>query len=271
VLFHNNPDVYSQAISSFLSGCDGMICIVDNSGSPLINELFDHPRVVYKFSGSNVGFGAGHNLALKQLSYNSQFHLFLNPDVLFTSEVLPGLLEVFRCDLNAGAVMPRVVYFSGVDQRLSKLLPSPLDLIFRRFIPLKSFQAWINKRYELWGLNMDSITQIPSLSGCFLLCRTPILQALGGFDERYFMYLEDVDLVRRIGDSSKTLFVPFYKVTHKYEKGSYSSRVLLAHHMLSAIKYFNKWGWFFDPARRRRNNQVLELLRPSSKKKFRYF
>lgn len=264
VLFNSEQSLYEGAIKSILAYEEVSLYIVDNSPTPLKSELFLDNRISYFHSSKNVGFGAGHNLALKQIGLSSEVHLFLNPDLLFSPDVLPKLLDFFQNDLNIGAAMPKVLYFSGADQRLCKLLPTPLDLIFRRFFPFKKFQLWINRRYELWDLKGHNVFECPNLSGCFLLCRTSVLQFLGGFDERYFMYLEDVDLVRRIGDSFKTLYIPSLEITHKYEKGSYRSGILLFHHVRSAVKYFNKWGWFYDPVRRKRNNSVLHKLKSFS-------
>jgi GT2 family glycosyltransferase len=118
----------------------------------------------------------------------------------------------------------------------------------------------INRRYELRDLPQKTTVDVPSLSGCFLLMRSDVFRRIKGFDERYFMYLEDVDLVRRIGDIARTVFDPHVTVTHAYGKGSYRSFKLLSYHTKSAITYFFKWGWFFDQARRTRNKIVLEKL-----------
>jgi len=102
--------------------------------------------------------------------------------------------------------------------------------------------------------------QVPSLSGCFMLLRTEVLKVVGGFDERFFMYCEDFDLCRRIGQVSKTIYYPDVSVIHNYEKGSYKNSKLLRYHIQSSVKYFNKWGWFFDKERRRINNDTLDRL-----------
>lgn len=260
VLFHNDSALYGQAIQSFLNGCDGVLYVVDNSSIPLEHDLFRHPRVRYLYPGRNLGFGAAHNLAIAEISPVSSCHLFLNPDISFGPEVLTHLINVMRDSLGIGVLMPRINYPDGSLQRLCKLLPTPVDLILRRFIPLKSVQSGINRRYELHDLPQDRLIDVPTISGCFMIVRTELLRNLGGFDERYFMYLEDVDLVRRIGDEARVVYDPCVCVTHAYAKGSYRNKKLLAYHMASAVRYFTKWGWWFDSVRRKRNSAVLSYI-----------
>ena len=112
-----------------------------------------------------------------------------------------------------GLVMPKILYPNGDVQYLCKLLPTPIDLIIRRFIPIKSFQRRMNNKYELRFTNYNSEMEVPSLSGCFMFIRCEILGQSGIFDERYFMYAEDFDLCRRIGMLSKTIFYPNAQVS----------------------------------------------------------
>jgi len=260
VLFHNDPTQYGQAIRCFLEGCEGILYVVDNSLAPLQHELFEHPRVRYVYAGKNLGFGKAHNRAFAMAGGTSDAHLLLNPDILFEPHVLPELGRFLSANPKAGAVMPRITYPDGSLQRLCKLLPTPVDLIFRRFIPSGRIKAKINQRYEMHALAQDRPSRVPTLSGCFLLIRSDLLHRLGGFDERFFMYMEDVDLVRRIGDVSDAVYLPSVQVTHAYAKGSYRSLKLLVYHLRSAIFYFNKWGWIFDKDRRERNKKVLADL-----------
>lgn len=260
VLYHNDPRDYELAVRSFLDGCDGTIYVVDNSRQPLESELFQQPRVDYFFSGRNLGFGAGHNLAISRLPSTSKAHVLINPDICFEADVLPYLLRRLEEDEEIGVLMPRVVYPNGDLQLLCKLLPTPINLIFRRFLPSEYARNWINHRYELHRLPQDRPSDIPSLSGCFLIIRTSLLAKVGGFDEKYFMYMEDVDLVRRIGDFSRTVYDPSVSVIHHYEKGSYKNYKLLKYHLKSAIIYFNKWGWIFDRTRKTRNATALRNI-----------
>lgn len=261
VLFHNNPDIYELSIKSFVNSCDGVMYVVDNSSEPSRSNFLSHPRVRYLYSGNNLGFGAAHNLAFAAINPESNFHLILNPDISFSSEVLPHLIDLMQCHSNIGVVMPSVKYPDGSLQHLCKLLPTPVDLILRRFCPVKAVIHRINRRYELHCLPRDHLVDVPTVSGCFLLVRTKLLLSLGGFDERYFMYLEDVDLVRRIGDVARVVCDPRVSVTHAYAKGSYRNMKLLCHHIISGMRYFTKWGWWFDSERRRRNVAALSLFR----------
>ena len=108
--------------------------------------------------------------------------------------------------------------------------------------------------------NYDKEMEVPALSGCFMFLRVDVLKKVGMFDERYFMYAEDLDLCRRIGEVSHTMFYPAVSVYHAYEKGSYKNKKLLKYHICSVIKYFNKWGWMFDAKRTHKNRECLRKL-----------
>ena len=260
VLFHNDPSQYELAMHSYLNACDGTLYVVDNSTIPLGHDLFEHPRVRYVYVGENLGFGKAHNRAIGMAAGTADVHLLLNPDISFDPQVLSELEQFLCANPDVGAVMPRINYPDGSLQHLCKLLPTPIDLVFRRFIPSERIKAKINQRYEMHGLAQDQPSCVPTLSGCFLLIRSNLLHCLGGFDERFFMYMEDVDLVRRIGDVAQTVYLPSVYVVHAYAKGSYRSRKLLGYHLRSAFQYFNKWGWLFDGTRKARNRQALEYI-----------
>jgi GT2 family glycosyltransferase len=86
---------------------------------------------------------------------------------------------------------------------------------------------------------------------------------LNGFDERYFMYLEDVDLCRRALQLTKIYYCPETTIVHVFNKGSYKSKLLLWYHIRSAITYFNKWGWFFDKKDMRIIISIYEISQKS--------
>ena len=94
-----------------------------------------------------------------------------------------------------------------------------------------------------------------------MFVRTSVFEKSGLFDPRYFMYLEDYDLIRRINMNSKTIFYPGVSIIHGHAKESYKNGKLLKIHIQSAIKYFNKWGWFFDNERKRINQEILSVIK----------
>jgi GT2 family glycosyltransferase len=159
---------------------------------------------------------------------------------------------------DIGNIMPQVRYPNGEIQYLCKLLPTPVDLIFRRFMPFKKWQEKRNEKHELRWTGYDKIMNVPNLSGCFMFLRCNVLQEIGLFDEHIFMYLEDVDLNRRIHTKYKTIYFPKRSITHEYAKASYKNKRLLLAHVNSSIYYFNKWGWFFDQERKSMNRQCLQ-------------
>ena len=84
---------------------------------------------------------------------------------------------------------------------------------------------------------------VPFAQGSFLVIRTELFRQLGGFDERYFLYMEDADLCRRVNEVSELRYCPKAEVIHKWGKGSHKNFKLFCIHVKSMIAYFGKWGW----------------------------
>ncbi|ULQ59885.1 hypothetical protein K7I13_00590 [Brucepastera parasyntrophica] len=101
---------------------------------------------------------------------------------------------------------------------------------------------------------------VPYLSGCFMFFRVAALITEGFFDERFFMYPEDIDITRRIHRKYKTMYYPDISIMHIHEAASYKDKKMLKIHIINLIRYFNKWGWFFDKERRTINKNVLTQL-----------
>lgn len=210
----------------------------------------------------NLGYGAGHNIAIREsIDIGATYHIVVNPDIYFEEGVIEKLIIYMNKYSEVGLVMPRVLYPNGELQYLCKLLPTPFDLLFRRFLPWRRYVEKKNEKYELRFTNYSREMEVPSLSGCFMFVRIAVLKKVGGFDERYFMYAEDLDLCRRIGKVSRTMYYPNVVVYHEYAKGSYKNRRLLRYHLSSVVKYFNKWGWVWDLDRKIINKRILDNLK----------
>jgi GT2 family glycosyltransferase len=268
VIYNNNRKELQSLINCITDDNVEFIYVVDNSSSDNLKTFVCdlHRKIIYIQGQGNIGYGAGHNIAIKKsIAQGAKYHLVLNPDIVFERGVIEKLLEFMDENYTIGLVMPKILYPNGNIQYLCKLLPTPADLIFRRFFAFTSWTKKRKERYELQAMNYEQVHfDIPSLSGCFMLFRTEVLEKIMGFDELYFLYMEDIDLCRRAHQVSKTAFYPSVSVVHNYAKGSYKNYKLLRYHIYSAIKYFNKWGWFFDKERKKVNKKILQELNYNS-------
>ena len=259
VAFHTEPDILSRAIARFLrSAVSGKIVVVDNSRDNALEQAALESGAEYVFTGRNIGYGRGHNIALRRFLDESVYHLVLNADVLFEPTVLDELFVFMQTNPNVGLVMPKVVYPDGSTQHLCKRIPTAFDLFTRRFLPgpLRNMASARMLRYECRHLDLDQSLSAGFLSGCFMFLRMQALRAAGLFDENIFMYMEDVDLTRRIHEHFDTVYYPYGSITHEHAGGSRTNLNLLRYHLVSTIYYFMKWGWFFDAKAARINCEI---------------
>lgn len=226
----------------------GHIFLIDNSSQATAE--FQQLGVTYIFNGKNMGYGAAHNIALRlSIATDTTYHLVVNPDIRFDAAILSRIVHFMDENSEIGQLMPKVFYPDGRIQYLCKLIPTPADLIFRRFLPEK----WTVKqtaKFEMRNSGYNQITDVPYLSGCFMFLRVEALRESGIFDERFFMYPEDIDLTRRIHRSFRTVFYPEVSIVHYHERSSYKNMKMLLIHMLNLSRYFCKWGWLFDSERK---------------------
>lgn len=261
VTYHTRPSDLIRLINCVQKSNISIFYIVDNSSNDSLREYSKLSDKIKYIHSENLGFGHGHNIAIElALQTNSKYHVVINPDIYWNGNVIEDLEKFMDKNPDCGQVMPKILYPNGDIQYLCKLLPTPIDLLGRRFMPFRSIQKKLDRKYELHDSGYNKKMEIPSLSGCFMFLRTDVLRKVGIFDNRYFMYAEDLDLCRRIGEVSKTIFYPNVVVFHEYEKGSYKSKKLLKYHICSIVKYFNKWGWFFDKKRKAVNKKCLNKL-----------
>ena len=259
IVTYNTPhQSIKKLINCVLESIVDVIFIIDHSQNDSLSILGNISNRIHYIRNANIGYGGGHNVAInKAIELNSKYHIVINPDIFFEKGVIEELYNYMEKNIECGLLMPKILYPNGEMQYLCKLLPTPYDLFIRRFLPFKKYVEMRNAKYELRSMDYDSIMEVPSLSGCFMFINMDVLKKIGSFDERFFMYAEDVDLCRRIGSISKTVYYPNVCVYHEYEKGSYKSFKLLKYHTISMIKYFNKWGWFIDKKREEANKNCL--------------
>jgi GT2 family glycosyltransferase len=169
------------------------VIVVDNDSRDGSRETAHHrfPQFEVFNSGSNLGFARANNLARSRIK--SDLVLFLNPDTILLKNSLHPMLEFIREHSEVGAVGCRMLYPDGVvhEQGL-QYFPSPWTEFLNMLFLSQRTSGWLRRWLPYLDPNQSGYV-IKLYGGC-LLCRKEILDQVGWFDERYFMYAEDVDL-----------------------------------------------------------------------------
>ena len=241
VIYKENLKVLENAIDSFLgSPLSKKLYIIDNSPSNEFKNKIQNDSVEYIYSNKNVGFGKGHNSIFHKLTSENKYHLILNPDVRFHPEILEKLVLKMESNESFSMIAPRVLNSNNELLYTARRYPSLFELIFRFLGIFKKFTI----RGEYKNQNHKKSFSPDFVQGSFMLFKTEDLLRLEGFDERYFMYMEDVDICRKIDLSGKRkLYFPATEIIHTHRKGSSKEFRLFFIHISSIIKYFIKWGF----------------------------
>lgn len=243
VAYNNQADV-RDAVRSIMEHTNGRlskkIYIVDNSteANQLSSLAEEYEDVVYQRPGGNLGFGGGHNYVLPEL--DSQYHAIVNPDILLTEDSFFVLLSFLK-QSQAGMAVPRLLDEQGNLQAVYRRDLTVFDMAVRMFLP--SHFCKRQHYHTMQDMDYGKPFPVPFAQGSFLVIRTELFRELGGFDERYFMYMEDADLCKRVNDVSSLWYCPDTAVIHKWERGSHKDMRLLRIHISSMFRYFCKWGW----------------------------
>jgi len=268
VLFNTNEEMLDRVINSFNPNSENKILfLLDNSPVRSKYSFNNSYNIEYIFNGQNLGYGTAHNVALKMaIQQNYDYHIVLNPDLYFKSEIVDELNTFMENNTDTVYVLPNVVYPDGELQCLCKKLPTPFNMFLRRFLPKIGLLKKVDDDFSLKKSGYDKIINPPCLSGCFMFLRLSAIRDMNlFFDDRFFMYYEDFDLIRRCHRIGKTAFYPHVTITHNHARQAYTSVRMLLIFGMSTIKYFNKYGWFFDRERKMMNQkidiEIAELVR----------
>jgi N-acetylglucosaminyl-diphospho-decaprenol L-rhamnosyltransferase len=202
--------------------------------------------------GLNVGYGAGITQAIQAAPKDLEFFVISNPDVIFAEGAIDELIAAARRNPRAGAVGPRIIDETGAVYPSARALPSLRTgighALFSRVWPSN---PW-TRRYRNEDAP-DGERVAGWLSGACLLVRRTAFEEIHGFDEGYFMYFEDVDLGRRMGDAGwVNLYAPSATVTHTgaHSTSQTAGTMARAHHD-SAYRYLahRYRAWYLAPVR----------------------
>ncbi|MDP6575573.1 MAG: glycosyltransferase family 2 protein [Candidatus Peribacteraceae bacterium] len=227
------------------------IFVIDNNSDNdtigiLRNRLADQDKVKIIEVPKNLGFATGNNYGSKYAE--GEYLLFLNPDTEPENDALEKLIDVLKSDPSIGIIAPKLVFTDGTVRDSYRTYPTVVDLVIKRSFLKHIFKERM-KRYLQYDSSPDKTRDIDWVVGAFMLMKRELFEELGGFDSRYFLFLEDTDLCRKCWNAGKrVLYYPQVealdgkqrlsgsKFRHMFTKKT--GRI----HMASAVKYFMKWG-----------------------------
>lgn len=236
-----------------MDGCPILLVIHENgqsdSSRALAQEVIDFSyRVKYQFNGKNIGFGSGHNRNIKGVQLDrDDVIVIINPDIEFEASQVCGLVNYFRRNLRYSCVAPLILGADGQIQYSAKKNPTVIYLLLSRLerLTLRIGLSYKLKEYRNQDLDYRSeVIHSSYLSGCFLVCRANLFSKTRGFDERFFLHLEDADFCRSALNEGEVAHIPYFYVIHRWARGSHHSFSQSMHLIRSIFVYIWKWGLF---------------------------
>lgn len=257
VLYKSKLSEVHTVLNCVENSCIQKVFVIDNSPTDqLRTSVKQYTKAEYVYGQGNIGFGAANNIGMKaSIELGAQYHIILNPDIIFKERVISGLRLYMDSHPDIGLIKPALTYPDGRFNASAFMLPSPYTYICKKIIPSR-FTKKQTYRRQLRDLDLSVPREVPNMSGSFLFIRNEVLKRVGLFDDRFFMYFEDFDLVRRIHKESKIVFYPHETMIHAHAAEHRKNFRLFLKGAVSAVKYFNKWGWLFDADRRKWNAEV---------------
>lgn len=203
IVNYNVKYFLEQCLHSVEKACANIaaeIIVTDNNSTDGSREYLekDFPSVNFIWNSSNTGFAKANNQALEKAK--GDFILFLNPDTILSEDSIEKCLQFFSANKNAGAIGIHMIDGAGNFLKESKrAFPSPTTSLYKlsgltRLFPHSETFA----RYHLGHLPERENHEVDVLAGAFMMMPKKVLDEIGNFDERFFMYGEDVDLSYRI-------------------------------------------------------------------------
>ena len=243
IVTYNSEDEICNLLSSIFANTKNItfqVTVIDNMSTDntvsLVKEKF--PEVTVIESNVNNGYGHGHNQAIPVI--NSRYHAIINPDIIINTNVLKYLAEYLDVHSDVSLVTPKIMNDDGSEQHLPKRRPCFKYMFGGRLEKYGACFKKLRNEYTMADADFSEPTEIEFCTGCFMMLRTDVFKKCNGFDERFFMYLEDADLSDRVRKYGKIIFHPQAYVVHKWERTSSKSLKFLLIHLRSYFKYITK-------------------------------
>ncbi len=250
ILHHGSPEEVSENLEALSSAIlpEKTEVFVVNNGERGANEKVNFggsKKFELKFFEiENGGYPKGNNFALKMA--RGRFLCILNPDVIVQKNTFKNLIEYLNEHPLVGIVAPRLVYPNGKVQDNYRVFPRILDLIIKRTYP-KFFRGRM-RRYLMWDKDPQESEAVDWLTGAFQIITRKCWNAIGPNDERFFLFMSDVDICRLAWqDGFEVHFVGSAEALHNESRLSGGGVVdifkkkVLRIHLADAVKYYLKY------------------------------
>ena len=242
VVNHDAGDVLRTCVASLRAEGVAHVVVVDNASTDGSLEALvaEDPTVVLVRTGANLGYGSGVNRGLA--ATEGEYVLVTNPDVAMHGGALVRLRLVLDADPTIAIAGPGVREPDGSRYPSARRFPSLTDAAGHALLGQLWPENRFSRRYRMAEIQTAVTTPVDWVSGACFLARRDALEELGGFDEGYFMYAEDVDLCWRAHRAGwGVAFVPEAEVTHLQGVSTARRpyRMLLAHHR-SAFRFASR-------------------------------
>ena len=243
IVTYNNEDEIVCLLDSILKYTEGVtfqIYVIDNMSQDNTAAVVEknYPEVTVIRNNINGGYGHGHNKLLKGL--DSRYHAIVNPDIELRENTFKKLADYMDSHSDVAMVTPKILNEDGTEQKLPKKRPTPRYMFGGRLSRFGGPFKKIRDEYTMGDRSVKEPTEIEFCTGCFMFMRTDVWVRCGGFDEQFFMYMEDADLSDRVGEYGKIVFNPQVNAVHKWEHASGKSMKFLMIHLSSMRKYLKK-------------------------------
>ena len=244
----NTKNELRECLKSVLSQ-DGSvrfeIIVADNASSDASADMIESEfgdRVTLIRNNDNLGFGAAHNISIKQSK--GRYVILLNPDcIMLQPDAMSKMVQYLDNNLDIGMLGPKVLNPDGSLQFSARHFPTMFAAIFRHTIFGKlSPKNRFVRNYLMIDFAHDKISDVDWLSGSALMVRRETFEKIGLLDERFFMYLEDVDWCKRAHmDGWRVVYFPDASVSHRIGAASDQNPVpMIKQHHKSMLRYFLK-------------------------------